>query len=45
MPTVRKSFLCAVVAAIDPAETVRDGVSTYRIIFEFEVADPGLSPA
>ena len=30
----------ATVAAIDPAETVRDGVSTYRTILKFTVTDP-----
>ena len=29
----------ATVAAIDPAETVRDGVSTYRTILKFTVTD------
>ena len=30
----------ATVAAIDPAETIRDGVSTYRSILEFSNDDP-----
>lgn len=35
-----EEIFSATVAAIDPAETVRDGVSTYRIILKFGVADP-----
>lgn len=30
----------AKVLSIDPASTVRDGVSTYRVIFQFSSADP-----
>lgn len=34
-----EEFFDAVVVSVDPAETVRDGVSTYRAILEFEADD------
>ncbi|MCI0566276.1 efflux RND transporter periplasmic adaptor subunit, partial [bacterium] len=34
----------AKIVAIDPAETVRDGVSTYRIVLEFMEQDPRVKP-
>lgn len=33
-------FFSAHVVSIDPAETVRDGVSTYRVVLEFTEQDP-----
>jgi HlyD family secretion protein/macrolide-specific efflux system membrane fusion protein len=32
------------VASIDPAETVRDGISTYRTLLTFEQADARIRP-
>lgn len=34
-----KTLFGATVASVDPAETLRDGVSTYRVVLQFDTAD------